>query len=41
MLLSSESGIKAVQKHCLVQTGIETDLQYQIKCASLLLLLRY
>lgn len=39
--LSSESSIKAMKKHCLVQNGLETDLCYQIKCASHLLLLRY
>lgn len=41
VLLSSESGIKAMKKHCLVQNGIETDLHHQIKRASHLLLLRY
>lgn len=41
VLLSSVPGMKAMKKHCLVQNGIETDLHYQIKCASHLLLLRY
>lgn len=41
VLLSSESRIKAMKKHCLVQNGLETDLCYQMKCASHLLLLRY
>lgn len=41
VLLSSESGIEAMKKHCLAQTGIVTDLHYQIKCASHFLLHRY